>query len=74
MFSSSLVGGSVSLEEGGKLAFFFFLFFQTHILSLCLYQELPRDASGPQIKNLTLLLPTHSFLSAFLCDLCPNKL
>lgn len=77
MFSSSLVGRSVSLEEKGKLAFFFpFLFFfsQTHILSLCLYQGLPRDASGPQIKNLTLLLPTHSFPSAFLCDLCPNKL
>ena len=37
MFSSSLVGEGVSLQEGGSLAFFFsYFFFQTHILSLCL--------------------------------------
>lgn len=76
MFSSSLVGRSVSLEEGRENGFFLSLsfFFQAHILSLCLYQGLPRDASGPQIKNLTLLLPNHSFPNAFLCDLRPNTL
>lgn len=74
--SAHLLLGRVFLYKKGEGWLFFspiFFFRHTFYLYVC-YQGLPRDASGPQIKNLTLLLPTHSFPSAFLYDFFPNKL